>query len=48
MLVYVMEFVIKLIVICFKNNIKSLLNVSKWILMNGIGQCDIKTHDIHR
>ena len=45
---YVIEFVIKLIVICFENNIKSLLNVAKQILVNGIGQCGIETHDIHR
>ena len=45
---YVIEFVIKLIVICFENNIKSLMNVAKWILMNGIGQCGIETHDIHK
>ena len=48
MLVYVIEFVIKLIVICFENNIKNLLNVAKRIPMNGIRQCGIKTHDIHR
>ena len=40
--------VIKLTVICFENNIKSLLNVAKWIPVNGIGQCDIETHNIHR
>ena len=40
--------VIKLTVICFENNIKSLLNVVKWIPVNGIGQCDIETHNIHR
>ena len=45
---YVIEFVIKLIVICFENNIKSLLNVAKWILVNGIAQCGIETHDIHK
>ena len=39
-----MEFVIKLTVICFENNIKSLLNVTKRILVNGIGQCGIETH----
>ena len=44
----VMEFVIKLIVICFENKIKSLLNVAKRISVNGIRQCGIKTHDIHR
>ena len=37
MLVYVIEFVIKLIVIFFENNIKSLMNVAKRILVNGIG-----------
>ena len=45
---YVIEFVIKLIVICFENNIKSLLNVAKWISVNGIAQCGIETHDIHK
>ena len=45
---YVIEFVIKLTVICFENNIKSLLNVAKRILVNGIGQCGVETHDIHR
>ena len=29
--------VIKVRVICFENNTKSLLNVAKWILVNGIG-----------
>ena len=48
MLMYVIEFVIKLIVICFENNIKSLLNVTKRIPVNGIGQCGIETHDIHK
>ena len=48
MLVYVIDFVIKLTVICFENNIKSLLNVAKLILVNGIGQCGIEIHDIHR
>ena len=48
MLVYVIEFVIKLIVICFEYNIKSLMNMAKWIPVNGIGQCGIETHDIHR
>ena len=48
MLVYVIEFVIKLIVICFENNIKSLLNMDKRIPVNGIGQCGIETHNIHR
>ena len=46
--VYVIEFVIKLTVICFENNIKSLFNVAKQIPVNGIGQCGIETHDIHR
>ena len=46
--VYVIEFVIKLIVIFFENNIKSLLNVAKWITVNRIGQCGIETHDMHR
>ena len=45
---YVIEFVIKLIVICFENNIIILLNVTKWIPVNRIGQCGIETHDIHR
>ena len=45
---YVIEFVIKLTVICSENNIKILLNVAKRILVNGIGQCGIETHDIHR
>ena len=40
--------VIKLIVICFENKIKSLLNVAKQILTNGIGQCGTETNDIHR
>ena len=44
---YVIEFVIKLIVICFENNIKSLLNVAKRVSENGIRQCGIETHDIH-
>ena len=48
MSMYVIEFVIKFGVICFENNMKSLLNVAKWILVNGIGQCGIKTHGIHR
>ena len=48
MTVYVIEFVIKLKIICFENNIKSLLNMVKWILVNGIKQCGIETHDIHR
>ena len=34
--VYVIEFVIKLIVIYFENKIKSFLNVAKWILVNGL------------
>ena len=46
--VYVIEFVIKLIVICFENNIKSLLNVAKLIPVNEIGQCGIVKHNIHR
>ena len=46
--VYIIEFVIKLIVISFKNNIKILMNVAKQIPVNGIGQCGIETHDIHR
>ena len=40
--------VIKLTVICFENNMKSLLNVAKRILIDGIGQCGTATHDIHR
>ena len=48
MCVYVIEFVIKLTVICLDNNIKSLLNVTKRISVHGIGQCGIETHDIHR
>ena len=48
MSMYVVEFLIKLIVICFENNIKKLLNVAKRIPVNGIGQCGIETHDIHR
>ena len=40
--------IIKLTVICFENNIKSLLNVAKQIPVNGIEQCGIETHDIHR
>ena len=43
--VYVIEFVIKLTVICFENNIKSLLNVAKWISVNGIGHV-ISRHTI--
>ena len=46
--VYVIKFVIKLTVICFESNIKSLLNVAKRISINGIGQCGIETHNIHR
>ena len=42
------EVVVKLIEMCFENNIKCLLNVNKWIPVNGIGQCGIETHDIHR
>ena len=45
--VYVTEFVIKLIVICFENNIKSLLNVAKRVSVNGIRQRGIEIHDIH-
>ena len=48
MLVYVIEFVIKLTVICFENNIKCLLNMAKQISVHGIGQCGIETHDIHK
>ena len=48
MLGYVIEFVIKLTIICFENDIKSLLNVAKRISVNGIGYCGIETHDIHR
>ena len=48
MLVYVIEFVIKLVVIYFENNIKNLLNMVKRILVNGIVQCGIETHNIHR
>ena len=48
MLVYVIEFVIKLTVICFENNIKILLNMAKLIPVNGIGQCGTETHEIHR
>ena len=33
---------------CLENNIKCSLNVNKWIPIDGIGQCGIKTHDIHR
>ena len=40
--------VIKLTVICFEKNIKSLMNVAKRIPINRIGQCGMKTHDIHR
>ena len=48
MSVYVIEFVINLTVIYFENNIKSLLNVAKRIPVNGIRQCGIETHDIHK
>ena len=41
------EVVIKLIVICFENNIKCSLYVNKRISVDGIGQCGVKTHDIH-
>ena len=40
--------VMKLTVICFENNIKRLLNVTKQIPVNGIRQCGTETHDIHR
>ena len=46
MLVHVIEFVIELTIICFENNIKSLLNVAKRIPVNGIGQCSTETQDI--
>ena len=46
--VSVIEFVIKLIVKCFENNIKILLNVAKRISVNGIGQYGTETQDIHR
>ena len=39
--------VIKLAIIYFENNIKSLLNVVKRIPINGIGQCGTETRDIH-
>ena len=48
MLVYVIEFVIKLVVIYFENNIKNLLNMVKQIPINGIVQCGIETHNIHK
>ena len=48
MSMYVIEFVINLIVICYENNIKSLMNVAKQIPVNGIRQCGIETHDILR
>ena len=48
MSVYVIEFVIKITVICFENNIKNLLNAAKQIPINGIEQCSIETHNIHR
>ena len=41
------EVVIKLIVICFENNIKCSFNVNKRISVDRIGQCGNKTHDIH-
>ena len=41
--VCVREFIMKLTVICFENNIKILLNVDKRIPVNGIGQCVIET-----
>ena len=34
---YVIEFEMKLTVVCFENNIKILLNVAKRIPINGIG-----------
>ena len=40
--------VIKLRVICFENNIKSLFNVAKRIPVNGIERCGTETHDIHK
>ena len=43
MLMYVIEFVIKLIVICFENNIKNLLNATKLIPVIRIGQYGIET-----
>ena len=46
--VYVIEFVIKLTVICFENNKKNLLNVAKRIPVNGSRQCGIETHNVHR
>ena len=36
--VYAIEFVIKLTVICFSNNIKILLNMAKLIPVNGVGR----------
>ena len=38
---------IKLIVICFENNIKCPLKVNKRITVDGIGQGGIEKHDIH-
>ena len=46
--IYVIEFVIKLTVICFEYNIKGLLNVAKQIPVNRVGQCGIETHVIQR
>ena len=40
--------VIKLTVICFENNIKSLFNEVKRIPINGIGQCGTETHNIRK
>ena len=48
MLVYLIEFVIKLVVIYFENNIKNLLNMVKRIPVNGIVQFGIETNNIHR
>ena len=44
MSVYVIELIIKLIVLYFENNIKNLLNVAKQIPINRIGQCDTESH----
>ena len=41
------EVVIKLIIICFENNIKCSLNVNKRISVDEIGRCGIETHDIY-
>ena len=40
--------VIKLSIIGFENNIKSLLNVAKRIPVNGIEQCGTEIHNIHK